>query len=984
MRNHGSDQLKQEKIRIRVKDERRDCITRQTGQYSPIIRKLTTGVLLCFIFLQAEAQLLRDLKNAANNKVRTLATKENLNKATTSLLKNMEKARAEFDSTDFDYAILISDNAGLFDVQEKGERLAKASSLINLGSAFYNNTELTDEERARFQLESGELAYGSGNFSIAEKRFFAAKQIYEESNLTENLGYLKTLSNQGLLYATMGRFTQAQGFTSGALDLRKSTFGDRHIGMAASLNNFGVLQYNLGSYNESEKTLAGALAIIAAHDLKFSMPYSIILNNQAMLFQAIGRFEESENSLKEAIAVAEQLQSKKSKNHLKFLSNLALLYQQMGKFQEAETIYLSMEKRLGKTNPDYASMLSNQAALYVLMGKGDKVEILLKNAAAIYKNHFGEDNPAYAKVISDLGNFYRIGGRTADALPLLQKALEIREKMLGKNHPHYVQSQEDLAIYHWKNNAPDKAYSLYRDVMEKSLGFINTYFPPMSEAEKTKYWDVLSPRFQRFYNFAIEASPAIPELVKDLFNYQIATKALLLNSTNKVKRSIFNSRDGILIKDYLTWIDQKEQLARLYAYSKSELKAQKIDLDSIEGAANAMEKTLSERSKDFSEGYGASGITYTMIKDVLGDNEAVVEMIRVRKFDQVFTSESKYVALVLKRESENPSVKVLDNGLQLETRYAKFYRNAIQQKMQDDYSYDQYWARIEGEVQNKKVIYLSADGVYNQINLNTLKKPGGDHIINRYDLTLLGNSKDLIQIKGKKISSPAKNATLVGFPDYGPGITPLPGTKVEIDGIKSILKASGYQLNVLTETTATEGKLKSVRRPELLHIATHGYFLEDVERSGSAFGVHLENANDNPLLRSGIMLTGAGKTLNGVATPNLVSNDNGILTAFEAMNMDLEGTQLIVLSACETGLGDVKAGEGVYGLQRAFLVAGAEAMIMSLWKVDDTASQQLMKNFYANWIRLRNKQKAFKQAQLQLMTKYREPYYWGAFVMMGQ
>jgi CHAT domain-containing protein len=951
-----------------------------------MIRALASGLIICVVSVPLHAQFLRDLKNAATNKARTLATKENVSKATASLLKNMEKARAEFDSTDFDYAILVSDNAGLFDIKEKGERMAKASSLINLSAAYYNNAEFTDEERARFQLEAGELAYGSGNFSIAEKRFDAAKSIYEQSKLTEDLGYVKTISNEGLLYATTGRYTQAEGFTVGAIDIRKQIFGENHFSMAASLNNYGVLHYNLGRYNEAEKTLADALAIIRANKLESSMSNAIILNNQAMLYQSVGRFEQAETALKQAIGIAEKLENKKSKNHLKFLSNLALLYQQMGKYADAEAIYLTMETRLGKSNPDFASMQTNQAALYMQMGKTDRVEGLLKNAAAIYKNNFGEENPAYAKVISDLGNFYRYSARYDEALPLLERALAIREKMLGKNHPHYVQSQEDLAVLYWKNNTPQKAEELYRDVMEKSLGFINTYFPPMSEAEKTKYWDVLSPRFQRFYNFAIENSAALPALVKDLFNYQIATKALLLNSTNKVKQSILASHDGLLIKDYLAWVDQKEQLARLYAYSKADLKGQNINLDSIETATNAMEKKLSERSKDFSEGYGASRISYSQVRDLLTDNEALVEMIRVKKFDQAFTDDAQYIALVLEKGVDIPKMKVLKNGQQLETRYAKFYRNAIQQKIADDYSYEQYWAAIEQEVQSKKAIYFSPDGVYNQINLNTLRKKGGNYFINTHDLTVLGNSKDLIRLKAKKPANPIKNATLVGFPDYGgSAISALPGTKTEIDGIAGILKGSGFQVNVLTQGTASESKLKSIKAPAILHIATHGYFLQDVEKSGSAFGIAMENANDNPLLRSGLMLAGAAKTLNGSAMPNLSSNDNGILTAYEAMNMNLEGTHLIVLSACETGLGEVKAGEGVYGLQRAFLVAGADALIMSLWKVDDAATQQLMKNFYANWIKQpANKQKAFKLAQLQLMTKYKDPYYWGAFVMMEQ
>ncbi|MDZ7649066.1 MAG: CHAT domain-containing protein [Cytophagales bacterium] len=306
----------------------------------------------------------------------------------------------------------------------------------------------------------------------------------------------------------------------------------------------------------------------------------------------------------------------------------------------------------------------------------------------------------------------------------------------------------------------------------------------------------------------------------------------------------------------------------------------------------------------------------------------------------------------------------------------------IQQKSADTYSYDQFWARIDPTLAGKKILYISPDGVYNQISLNTLKKNDGPYLLNQYDLITVGNSKDILELKNRKTVAAKKNAFLLGFPDYGgDAVAALPGTKVEIDNLIKILKTGGYQTTPYVQKTATEAILKSLKGPAIVHIATHGYFQPDVEQS--AAGVNQENARNNPLLRSGLLLAGASPTLKGELMPNLESNDNGVLTAYEAMNLDLEGTDLIVLSACETGLGDVRAGEGVYGLQRAFLVAGAKAMVMSLWKVDDAATQALMTNFYTNLAKGGSKAKAFKQAQLQLMTKYKDPYYWGAFVMMG-
>jgi CHAT domain-containing protein len=276
---------------------------------------------------------------------------------------------------------------------------------------------------------------------------------------------------------------------------------------------------------------------------------------------------------------------------------------------------------------------------------------------------------------------------------------------------------------------------------------------------------------------------------------------------------------------------------------------------------------------------------------------------------------------------------------------------------------------------------MSLDGVYNQLNLNTLKKAGGDYLLNQYDFILLGNPRDLLTFSDKRNEIAGKKATLIGFPDYGKGVlVQLPGTKVEVDGIYKVLNASGYNVSELIQRDATETNIKSAHEVSILHIATHGYFLKDVEHTSWPIGVHADNAKDNVLLRSGLMLAGASEA--DKLKVGLDSSNNGIMTSYEAMNLDLKGTNLVVLSACETGLGEIKAGEGVYGLQRAFLVAGAEAIIMSLWKVDDNATQQLMNNFYTNLIKTNDKQKAFKQAQQQLMTKFKEPYYWGAFVMM--
>lgn len=935
---------------------------------------LTLLIALPVAFAQAQfGKLLKEKATDIGNKLG--------DKIDDSLESKLEKERAGIDSTNFSYAISLNDNSGFLESDKTSDYLMRL-----FASSLYDE-EPTAEENARNSLNMGELLYANRKYKLAEIKFTEAEIYFKEAGLENDPLYYKLISNKGLLASTMNRYTVAEEFTMEALELRKENLGPGHSSYGASLNNLAVLQKETGRYNEAEKNIEQAIEILETGFGTESMPTAIAYNNQAMLFQAMGRYDDARQSMEKAVGISASVQSEKSGNHQKFLTNYALLEQERGNYQEAEKRFKELialkKKRWGRSHEDYAHMQKNLAALYMEMNKLEEVEPLLLDALDIYARKFGKDHRLYGSTLHDLGNFYRYIEDYDKAESKLNEARNILLSALGGEHPDFVQLQEDLAILAWKKDDADKAVDIYKEALQKSLTFIKEYFPAMSEAEKTKYWDKLRPRFERFYAFAVDNRDDNASLLKDFYNYHIATKGLLLNTTNKIKQQILTSDNQELKNLYKTWLDQKEKLARYYAYSKDELSEQGVNRDSLEQAANATEKQLSGKSDLFATDRAFNEIKFNDVRAKLNTDEALVEIVRFRKFGTQLTDEAQYAALIVKPGIDAPISILLDEGNHLETRYFKYYNNIIHQQMQDEYSYGKYWGPIEVEVADKTKLYVSTDGIYNQININTLQDPSGTYVIEKFDIVLIGNSKDLLQAQlQNKIT---KKAFLLGNPDFeGSAVAALPGTYTEVLNISKSLKSKAFSTEVKTKGQATEQSIKAVDSPGLLHIATHGYFLEDQQLGkGKVFGVSVESARDNPLLRAGLLLKGASHVINEEEITGLEDSNNGILTAYEASNLNLDKTKLVVLSACETGAGDLKAGEGVYGLQRAFFIAGADNLLMSLWKVDDNATQQLMSGFYKNWLNGMNMKQAFKQAQLKLKEKYPSPYYWGAFVLVG-
>jgi len=325
----------------------------------------------------------------------------------------------------------------------------------------------------------------------------------------------------------------------------------------------------------------------------------------------------------------------------------------------------------------------------------------------------------------------------------------------------------------------------------------------------------------------------------------------------------------------------------------------------------------------------------------------------------------------------------------MEKRYLSYYRNAIINQMSDVYSYKIFWEPIQTEIGTTATLYLSPDGVYNQINLEAIPTPDGKYVIDNSNIVIVSNTKDLHLRKIKKKQAVAANkATMFGNPTFyltastNRKIPSLPGTEKEVNELQTLLKKNGWITDEYVETLASEEQVKSLSSPKIFHVATHGFYtptvsLDELEELTESEAMMTEN----PLLKTGLLLAGAGDIMN--KSKYNYNLESGILTAYEAMSLNLDQTDLVVLSACETGLGDIANGEGVYGLQRAFLVAGAKVLIMSMFKVDDEATQKLILNFYRKWIVTNDLRQSFVNAKKELRLDYPEPIYWGAFMMIG-
>lgn len=855
--------------------------------------------------------------------------------------------------------------------------------------------------------------YEIGLYQKSVPLYEQVKKDKEKKSGKLNNDYAMICIDLAFANRTLGRFAKAEANYVEAIQLYERMTDPDPTQYGRVIGSLGELYYRQGKYKKAEPLLLQSQQMIIKNLGKLSTEYVTSLLNLANMYSELGQKTKAEALFLESKELSEKVSGKKSLEYAAVCHNLAVFYSEAEKTELATPLMTEAleirEQLLGKMTRQYAITCLSLGNIYSKAHKNAEAEKLLVEANDINLSLFSKYHYYYATSCNALARHYNSIGQYTKAEVFAKNAIEAAEKSLGTHNIFYASYCDLLAAVYRNSGLYANAERYYAKKFQTYFYLIENQFAYLSAKEREEFLNTLNLSFEVFNSFALRRMDANPAILGAMYNHQLLTKALLFNTQNKVRKNILSSGDSSLISSFEKWQTRRELLAKVYQMTDEEKKKQNINMKVLEEQANTLEKQLSVKSEAFSRGNDKKRYTWKDVQKKLNRDEAAIEMVRFRWTNKKITDTLYYAALIVTPQSKHPELVVFKNGRAVE-KSLTYYRNCIQFTMEDTISYPTFWKPIADKLKalspRTKKIYFSPDGVYYSLNLQTLLNAHtGNFVADEWDIQMVTNTKDLVVRKEQQ--APVANAFLFGYPDYNAvnssaltkvsdnaeatilppdslntilpkgNIAPLPGTEKEVDGLQKKLQQANWQTTAHLLGQASEVNLKKLQKPKLLHIATHGFFMEeDQHRAGVPAGAAV-----NPLLRSGLLLAGAQQTLNGKINPD---GEDGILTAYEAMNLNLDNTDLVVLSACETGLGEVKNGEGVFGLQRAFQTAGAKSIIMSLWKVSDESTEELMQVFYDRWLATGDKRASFKQAQQQIKNKYKSPYHWGAFVMVGE
>mgnify|MGYP002777110361 CR=1 FL=1 len=830
-----------------------------------------------------------------------------------------------------------------------------------------------------------------GEFSFMNERLGRAQKVSlskDEPRFFEKMEVSDALARSNMINAN---YIRADKNIKLALTGKTKALGSSSFLLINSLLISTELKIQKGDLREADAQLNTGEDLIKNNYSTKSASYAQWLFLNSKYHFAIADYKEAKESLLESISI---LGTVFGKTHVR----LSPLYAELAKTYMSENISNSklanstyenakniVRSAFGTENPAYAILEVEQAKLQIEIQNFEEAAQNLFKAEKFWTTKLGEENIYTAEIylVQGLMNYKK--KNYANAEKLYKKSAQQYSSIFNSSYIHYLTATTGLAKVAYMYKDYEKADQYIKEVLNARLKFTTNNFSVMSSGQKSGFWAQFKEEFElaNAISYVLITQKGDKKSSISLYNRAINTKGMLLNSDARLRKVVFESGDSILIATFNEWLEQKEFFASASAYSNAQLKEENISLDKIEGRIADLEKKINQKiNGDINANHKM--YDWVEVREALPKRSSAVEVMRFRYFSHEFTDSVVYAALIINENTKAyPQAVFLGEGKKMEKGYLKYYRNATIGKIDDLNSYQAFFAPIKDKIPDNHTIFFAGEGVYTQLNVEMLLNPEKNQFaLQANSFVFITNTKDMIpEEKQKKtvFNVSQSNYYLYGNPKFytipvgKESVPPLEGAETEVKAIYESLKSSKRNATMMLGSNITEDTLKSMQNPYVLHISTHGFFMENA-------GNGLTN---NPMLNSGLMLTGSGDILE--KNIGYVNQKPGILTASEVMDMNFTNTQLVVLSACETGRGQVEVGEGVFGLQRAFLVAGAKSIILSLFKVDDEATQLLMQNFYKKMIANGGDYRtAFREAKNELRKdpRFQAPAFWGAFIMV--
>ncbi len=861
----------------------------------------------------------------------------------------------------------------------------------------------------------------------AQNEYAKAEPLYQRvlSTLEKKLGpdhieVARPLNGLASLYSERGDFAKAEPMFLRALAIRERALKPDDPLLASSLHNLVLLYSEKGDYVKAEPRFQRALAIWEKALGPGHPQVADALTNLANLYHKKGDYAQAGSMHQRALAIREKALGSEHPEVASSLNNLAVVYRVKEDYARAEPLYQRAlaiwEKALGTAHPQVAYAVNNLAIVYDIKGDYARAEPLYRRALAIWEKALGPEHIQVAIALNNLANFHNKKGDYSEARALYLRTLAIREKFQGAWHQEIAYALNNLAILH--NTKGETAQAIAFQSRAVAISERNTALniATGSERQKLAYLATLMIESNHSVSLHIRSAPNEPA-ARDLAVTTILQRkgrALDALTDNIVAlRHRANPQDQALLDQYKDAVAKLARLALGGPQGATPAAAQQ-QIKALEEQKEKLEAEIGSRSAEFR--VQSQPVTLESVRAAIPAGAALVEFAVYLPFNPKHTKTDEafgkphYVAYVLRRQGETQWVERgeasrIDRAI---GNWRRALRDPQKEKDAKDLARivdEQVMRPIRKLLGGTRQLLISPDGDLNLIPFVALLDENNRHLVENYSISYLTGGRDLLWLQVARRSK--SNPLVIADPVYGEKtaartegsgaedplakvyFSPLL-TGAEADAIKSVMPDSV----VLKRNDATEAGLKQSRAPRVLHIATHGFFLQNLDpsptnsRSFSQVGLPATRSGDvsggaigrveNPLLQSGLALAGANRRSGG--------DDDGILTALEAAGLDLWGTKLVVLSACDTGVGEVRNGEGVYGLRRALVLAGAESQVVSLWKVNDVATKDLMVAYYKELMKGAGRAEALRRVQLKMLRdpKRRHPYFWASFIHSGE